>query len=258
MNAPDLRLACAPNFRDVGGLPTLVGGQVRHGRIFRSDMVHRPDDADIALLERSGIGLVFDLRSAAEVASHPNRYWQSRGVEVITFDIGTDVRAKGSFWETLREDSRPERMETLIHSIYRSIPQALASALTMVFDRLARDETPPVLLHCTAGKDRTGVAIALLLHALGVTREAIVEDYLETSARVTEHVVARARRTMAEVAGRALEDASLRYLTHVETAFLDQTWSRLDHKFGGVDAFLETQTGLDPAKRAALRKTIVL
>lgn len=259
--APDeaeLRIACAPNFRDLGGLPTIDGGRIRPRRLFRSDLILRPESDDLETLDRCGIGLVLDLRSAAEIASHPNRYWFSRDVEVLTFDIGTDVRAKGSFWEILREDSSPGRVEALIHSIYRSIPDAVAPALAALFDRLSRDEAPGVLLHCTAGKDRTGVAVALLLHALGVTRDAILADYLETCARVTDAVVAGARKTMADVAGRPLEDDSLRYLTHVEPAYLDQSWSRLDRKYGGADAFLEAQTGLDPMRRASLRKTLVL
>lgn len=254
----DVRLACAPNFRDLGGLPTADGGCVQPGRVFRSDMIHRPDAADVAVLDRCGIGAVFDLRSASEVESNPNHHWLSRDVELLTFDVGTDVRAKGSFWETLREDSRPERMELLIYSIYRSIPLALAPALAALFAHLSRDDAPPVLLHCTAGKDRTGVAVALLLHALGVSRETIVADFMETSARVTDREVARARKAMSEVAGRPLNDASLRYLTHVEPKFLDQTWSRLERKFGGVDAFLESEAGLKNARREAMRKILVL
>ena len=252
------RIACAPNFRDLGGLPTVGGGRIRSGRLYRSDLVLNPKGEDADTLDRCGIGLVFDLRSAAEIASHPNRYWQSRGIEVLSFDIGTDVRAKGSFWEVLREDSSPARVEALIHGIYRSIPQAVAPALTVLFDRLARSDAPPVLLHCTAGKDRTGVAVALLLHALGVTREAILSDYVETCARITDKVIARARKTMEEVAGGPLEDASLRYLTHVEPAFLDQSWGRIDRKHGGVDAFLEMETGLDAERRNQIIKTSVL
>lgn len=251
-------LACAPNFRDLGGLPTLDGGHVCHGRLFRSDFVHSPGDIDAQALDRCGIGLVFDLRSASEIASHPNAHWASRNAELLSFDIGTDVRAKGSFWEILREDSRPERVEALIHSIYRAIPIAVAPALRTLFDRVADGDVPAMLLHCAAGKDRTGVAVALLLHALGVVPDAIDADYMETCARVTEEGIARARQTMANVAGRPLEDASLRYLTHVEPSFLAQSWSRIDRKYGGIDAFLETETGLDPARRAALRDRLVV
>lgn len=252
-----LRIGCAPNFRDLGGLPTLDGGYVRPGRLFRSDFVHRPNGRDVTALEDCRIGLVLDLRSSAEMASHPNHYWLSRDVEVLSFDIGTDVRAKGSFWEILREDASPARVEALIHSIYRSIPASVAAALTVLFDRLVRPDGPAVLVHCTAGKDRTGVAVALLLHALGVTHEAIVADYLETCARVTDRTRDRARRTMAEVAGKPLEDASLRYFTDVEAAFLEQSWSRLERKYGGVDAFLEAEAGLTKAKRAALKDALV-
>ena len=251
------RIACAPNFRDLGGLPTANGGRVRPGRIYRSDLVLRPGDEDRAALERCGIGLVFDLRSAAEIAAHPNHYWRSRGVEVLSFDIGSDVRARGSFWDVLRADSSPPRVEALIHSIYRSIPLAVAPALAMLFDRLSHPGAPPVLLHCTAGKDRTGVAAALLLHALGVTRAAILSDYVETCARITGRVVEQARRTMTEVAGRPLTDESLRYLTHVEPAFLDQSWSRMDRKYGGADAFLEQEAGLDGARRERIRAALL-
>ena len=190
------RLKCAPNFRDLGGLATGDGDVLRQGQLFRSDMVSRPTAQEQPVLAACEIGLVLDLRSATESKSRPNTYWIEQGVEVLGFDVGTDVRAKGSFWERLRADASPARVEELMHAVYRSIPHAVAPALRTLFDRLAKD-TPVVLIHCTAGKDRTGVAVALLLHTLGVTHEAIVADYMETCARIGDKEIDRTHLCMA-------------------------------------------------------------
>lgn len=250
-------LECAPNFRDLGGLPTRDGAVLSRGRLFRSDMVSRPTAQDESILAACRIGLVLDLRSAAEANSHPNTYWRKRGVEVISFDVGTDVRAKGSFWERLRADISPASIEELMHSVYRSIPHAVAPALRTLFDRLV-EGTPVTLIHCTAGKDRTGVAVALLLHALGVTTDAIAADYLETCARIGDREIARAQRLFSEIAGRRLDDASLRFLTHADMAFLQQSFDHIERKFGGLDTFLERQAGLDDAKLTRLREVLVV
>ena len=255
LSSPGLRRA--PNFRDVGGLSAADGKVIRFGRLFRSDMISRPHDDDLETLKRCGIGLVLDLRSSSESGATPNSFWVGQGAEVIAFDVGTDVRARGSFWEQLRADGRPQQVLALMHRIYRSIPLAVAPALTILFNRLA-DGAPPALLHCSAGKDRTGVAVALLLHALGVPREAIETDYLETSSRITRRVVTNARKMFAEIAGAPLSDESLQLLTHVRADYLEQAYSRLERKFGGIDKFLAIHAGLDSGKRKAMRDRLLM
>jgi protein-tyrosine phosphatase len=250
-----IELACASNFRDLGGLPTEDGRRTRPGRLFRSDLIVGPVGSDAALIEALGIALVMDLRSASERAAAPNAYWRTAGTELVEFDIGTDVRAKGSFWERLRDDASPEACVALIHAIYRSIPTATAPALRVLLQRLP--EAGPVLLHCAAGKDRTGFVVAMALHALGVTREAILADYLASAVSVQNQGIARIQTTFAQIIGTPLQEESAALLASVRADYLDQSFARLERSYGGADAYLREEIGLSEERRATLRNALL-
>ena len=250
-----IELTCASNFRDLGGLPTEDGRRTRSGRLFRSDLIVSPVGKDAALLEALGIALVLDLRSASERASAPNEYWQNAPAELVEFDIGTDVRTRGSFWERLRADASPAACVALIHAIYRSVPAATAPALCLLLQRLP--DTGPVLLHCSAGKDRTGFVVAMALHALGVTREAILADYLASAVHARKYGIANTRATFAQIIGASLQEESAALLAGVRADYLEQSFARLDRSYGGADAYLRDEIGFSEEQRAALRKALL-
>jgi len=251
-----VNIECAPNFRDLGGGFISEGRRLRPGMIYRSEVIRNPRAQDAEKLSACGIGLVLDLRSAFEVAETPNSYWDSKRVEVIDFNVGDDIRAKGSYWETLVSDSSPDAVRSLIHKIYRRLPLAVLPALRMIFDRLDQGG-PPMLIHCTAGKDRTGVISALLLHALGASQECLVMDYLETQKRLTDRKVLRVGQIMLGALGRSLEPNSLNLLVGVEPDFIAQSFSWIASKYGDTDEFLRQAAGLDDARRAVLRSRLV-
>ena len=249
-------LICAPNFRDLGGARVTDGRIVRYGRVFRSEAILRPRQEDIDALARHKIGLVFDLRSASEAASHPNSFMRSQGAEILAFNVGTDVRAKGTFWDLLSQDASPPTVQALLQKIYRAIPLAVAPALRTLFERLDSG-APPLLLHCAAGKDRTGVVSAMLLQALGAPREAVVEDYLETRNRLTERWVAQSTKTMTEVAGGPLHAESLDMLIGVRRDFLEHSFCWMERKFGDADNFLRVEAGLTDDRRSRIRDRLL-
>jgi protein-tyrosine phosphatase len=251
-----MMLVCAPNFRDLGGCRVADGRVVRYGRIFRSEAILSPCTADIAALASHGIGVVFDLRSASEAASCPNDFLRSQGAEILNFNVGADVRAKGTFWDMLAEDASPLAVEALLQKLYRAIPKAVTPALRALFERLD-SESPPILLHCTAGKDRTGVVSAMLLQALGASREVVIGDYLETKNRLTEKWIAEGTRTMNEVAGRPVHPETLDMLIGVRRDFLEQSFSWMERKFGDADSFLRAEAGLTDDRRARIRDRLL-
>ena len=249
-------LECAPNFRDLGGLIGDRGRRVRPGLVFRSDAVLRPTEADIAYLRECRIGVVMDLRSSSEAADDENEHFRENGAELFQLNVGTDVRAKGSFWEKLASDSSPQTVRDLLHSIYRSIPMAVAPALQIVFERIEAG-SPPILTHCAAGKDRTGVAVALLLHALGSSMDGIMKDYLETQNRLTQASITRSTETLAAIVGEPLHPESLSLLSGVRRDFLKQSFSWMDRKYDGADGFLESCAGLTNQRKAAIRRALL-
>jgi len=180
-----LPLIGAYNFRDLGGYPTGDGRQTRWGRLFRSDTLHELDAADVEQLRGIGLASVVDLRTVAELeqngrgplAGEPLRY---RHLSVIDQDGGEAEAAPAPSGDDLAE-----RYLWYL----QTGRQALVEALGVIGD----ESSLPLVFHCTAGKDRTGVLAALVLDILGVDRTVIAEDYVITAARL-DLIVARLRR----------------------------------------------------------------
>jgi len=147
-------------------------------------------------------------------------------------------------------------VQALLQKAYRQLPIAVAPALRFLFKRLEAD-APPTLLHCAAGKDRTGIASALLLHALGMPFDVIAEDYLETRNRVTAAVRARGAAFMSKVAGGELNPESLDMLLGVRRDFLEHAFSWITGKYGDPDAFLRAEADLSDQRRARVRELLL-
>ncbi|GAA1949468.1 tyrosine-protein phosphatase [Agromyces allii] len=154
------------NFRDVGGLPAATG-TVRDGVLFRSDGLYRIGDEGREQLRELGVGIVIDLRDEQEAARMPDDL-DGLDVEVLRLPVfegsGASQGAAGISLEALYD-----RIVTLHAPIVVDAVREIASA-----------GERGVLVHCTAGKDRTGVVIAITLLAVGVDRDAVIEDYART------------------------------------------------------------------------------
>jgi protein-tyrosine phosphatase len=158
------------NFRDVGGLPASTG-TVRDGVLYRSDGLYRIGEEGRAMLTQLGVGIVIDLRDEQEAERMPDDI-DGLGLEVLRLPVfegsGASQGAAGISLEALYD-----RIVTMHASVVVSALREISSA----GDRA-------VLVHCTAGKDRTGVVVALSLLAVGVDREAVIEDYARTEANL--------------------------------------------------------------------------
>ncbi|MES1212723.1 MAG: tyrosine-protein phosphatase [Leifsonia sp.] len=155
-----------PNFRDLGGVALADGAETRPGRIFRSG---RPDQVDAAGWRRligRGIGTIIDLRNAYEIAPLPERPEQLRVVHRPIEDQSDD-----EFMATWSEHLGSPRYYL---TVLRRWPHLVADALSAIADA---DPGSAVLIHCSAGRDRTGMIAALLLTAAGASLDAVQSDY---------------------------------------------------------------------------------
>lgn len=163
-----ITLEGAANFRDLGGLVTTSGATIRRGRIFRSDALFRLTAADVETLTPYGLRTVIDLRSDEEL--------QRSGPGLIH---ETDIRHE----RVPIVDVDPRQPESL-EEMYVAMLRGLADRFRRIFDLLAAENTYPVVVHCWAGKDRTGIVTALVLAALGVPDDEIIADYALTEANM--------------------------------------------------------------------------
>lgn len=247
--------ACAPNFRDLGGKHAANDGRVRPGMLYRCEAICAPPPDDAAALGALGIRLVCDLRSdrEREVAA---TCWPDLAATVLAMDVVADFRAHADPMAAMRADPTASGAMALMIDTYRALPAACASHLAHLFDRLAEGELP-VLVHCTAGKDRTGFVVAMLLHALGVPPDAIVADYMRSGECPNPTVVAATRRIMEAGLGRSVDEAALAELAGVRRDYIDASFQQILRDHGSTDAYLRGAAGLDDAKRRTLIAALV-
>lgn len=250
-----MRIACAPNLRDLGGKSSRIGGQVRTGQLYRAEAICTPGANDAATLAALGIRLVCDLRSERErdrAASH----WLTTDIELLTMDIAADFRAGVDPFAAMRDDPGEAGAIRLMIATYESLPEACALHLATLFDRLA-DGAHPMLIHCTAGKDRTGFFAAMILSALGVAEDEIVADYLLSGERQSREVLDATRAIMEAGLRRRVDDAALQALGGVRPEYLAASLAVIHRDFGSVDRYLECAAGLDAVRRARLVDRLV-
>lgn len=174
------------NFRDLGGYETEGGRRVKWGRLFRSGAMAQLTPLDYGYLSGLGIRVVCDLRSAAERRDEPTHWQGDPGPRFIAWDEPID-EAESPLVAALAADGRSQEMiRDAMTELYRLLPYAYAGRYRRLFEVLETGETP-LVFHCSAGKDRAGVAAALLLTTLGVPRDTIVEDYA-MSDRVVDYM----------------------------------------------------------------------
>lgn len=249
------------NFRDFGGYAGADGRAVSRGRLFRSAHLARASARDLETIGALDLALVADLRRPLERAAEPGP-WGGAGrprvleTALVDGDDGLPPHA-GYFREETGVTSDGVRAYML--DVYARIPFVAhhAPVFTDVFRSLA-EEGGPLLVHCAAGKDRTGVLCALILDALGVDEAAIVADY-----EMTNHVV-----DLDRIAAHAAERASARYgvkaspeamapMACVSADYLAEAWRAIREQCGSLAAYRRDVLGVTPEAEAGLRARLL-
>ena len=243
------------NFRDIGGLPTQDGGIVRPGMIYRSEgpasfePVHREELAAL------NIKLVCDLRSEGERDEDPNDW--AVAARLLNLDVTADLRVQtNSGWTALKHDQSPQAVRIALLGNYVSIPAALRPHLRHLVESIVDGETP-LLVHCTAGKDRTGVMIALLLRSVGVPEDVVIADYERSDVfaknlRLRGGIEEQFEQTFGFIPSQELIDAMI----GVDVEFLNAAFDAMTAENGSLEGYFES-AGIDDALLARFRETMV-
>lgn len=244
------------NFRDYGDYPTSSGGRLRRGQLFRSGQHAKATDDDLGAIGAIPFATIIDLRGGSERDTYPCRRAAGFAAEVF-FDeresASLPPHMQGDL-AGLSEEAMLERMELT----YRGLPfrPALFSMMGRYFDALAQSDGAS-LIHCFAGKDRTGVSVALFHTLVGVHHDDMMHDYLLTN------VAADREKHMVEIGefmrsryGVMSQDA-LRVMTGVYPQWLDAAFAAINERYGSVDKFFAEGLGVDAAKRAAIEANVL-
>ena len=252
------------NFRDLGGYKTRSGQRVRSGHIYRSGSLSALTDEDYEALSERGIETIVDLRSNKEREKEPTN-WRAGDVEFLDQDYEhLDNLAKNDTWmDQLRaHDATEQTAITGMSNFYRVAPYMFAPIYSQIFERLVKMDTP-LLFHCAAGKDRTGVMAALILTVLEVPRETIFEDYLLTDRLldfVAEYETGQERQIAPNVPQGAFKDLPVHIVAPVfrsDPRYLEAAFDQIETDFGHVDGYLEIKLGVDGPARQRLHDRLL-
>jgi protein-tyrosine phosphatase len=246
------------NFRDLGGYRAAGGRQVRWGRLYRSGMMSDLTEADMSYLSDLGVRVVCDLRSQEERASRPNPFLARTGPGAPMV-AATDY-SMFDFASLSRVTTRDEAIEAFAET-YVDFCHALAPQYADMFDRLVRGDAP-LAMNCSAGKDRTGVAAALVLSVLGAPRATVVADYALTEVYAPPPSYKTAGSGVAAMgipqdharAYAQMSPAVLQVMGGSDPAVMDRALAMIDARFGGPIALAKARYGLTDAKIARLRE----
>lgn len=227
------------NLRDLGGLPIETGGVTRSGRLLRSDSPHRLSDAGRRDLIDLGVTTVVDLRTTSEREQHPSLLVEVEGMRCVHAPIFRD-----------EEHVHHEHLQTA-QDVYtwwlRERSQGVAAALRAIAD----SEGAPILIHCHAGKDRTGLVAAIVLRLAGVGTEAIADDYALSGVRLAEML----RRDWARALEKGMDAIRAERLFTVRRDAMVATVEALEAEHGGARRFVES---LDLGRERVERLTTLL
>lgn len=243
------------NFRDLGGIPTKDGRVVKWGKLFRSGKLNKLDDKDLDYFNTLGINTIVDFRDDVEVVKDKTRFPTNREVNRIRTPIGD---RSGNMQAELRKqiksaDQKTFDSEKFVADVMREFIDTFAFQYQPFLDIVADTEKAPVLYHCSAGKDRTGLGTAIVLGMLGVDREVILGDFMMSNYYRNKDINKTLRKTSLVAKQRVTQP-----LVEVKESYLRAAFEAIDNKYGSMENFLEKEYGYDDKKLEVFRNKYLM
>lgn len=235
------------NFRDIGGYRTADGRIVKSGVMYRSGSLGSLTPAGQATLASLHIASVIDLRSTDERSHDTFDVRSAIGPGYWARDYGISRGDMESFFSD-RSKRTADAMRAMMAGAYKSLPREQAPSYRALFAGLQKAEGP-LVLNCTAGKDRTGIGAALVLTALGVPYEAVRQDFLlSNGAPGMDTLQANLSAPLAKLSPDAAAP-----IVGVDGSYLDTAFAQLRQDYGSVENYMEKELGVGPREIAVLK-----
>ena len=245
------------NLRDFGGYSAADGSRIREGVLLRSGQHRDASESDLELVRALDIRTVIDLRGESERERFPCRRHDTFDAQVIAYDGETSnspPHEGGGGKITMTPEKAYERMI----AVYTRMPvnPAMIEMFSRYFEALeTRDGAS--LIHCFAGKDRTGIAAALLMHTLGAHHDDIVAEFLKTNDAPDPSILERQSLPRMEAVYGTIPPDALRNLMGVREEYIATYWSEVTRDHGSVDNYLAQRLGVDERRKARLRDRLL-
>lgn len=251
--APERKLGMqgTPNFRDFGGYVAADGRRVKWGYLYRSGQLSGLSDQDLTLLAGLKIDLVCDFRRLEEQAGDPSRLPSSNPPRVASLPIIPGSNARFFEASEYTGTGDPAAMFDFMVEINRDFAEQQTETYGRMFRELLDIEGARILVHCAAGKDRTGFAAALILLALGVSQEQVMRDYMLTQRYF--HPQKEVDRLRQKYQMEQMDAASVLPMLEVHEAYLARGLEAIARNYPTIEAYLQDALGVDPDDVEKLR-----
>ena len=241
------------NFRDLGGYETSDGRHTRWGMLFRSGQLSELTPRDQVGFKTLGVELICDFRWEGEQQQAPTRILDIAEIQILNLSVLT-----GSLRSFLQKigvpEPGPEHLMMVMKEIYRNFVREHAAAYASMFRHMMNTRKGITLIHCTAGKDRTGFGSAMILAALGVEKKTIMEDYLLSSHYFSaDAAMAALTRQNDGTRKYAFDLNAMRPVYEVHPEYLETAFDEIEQQYDSVDRFLEQQLGITADLRRRLQ-----
>lgn len=241
----EIKLQGAVNFRDLGGYKVKDGRHIKWGKIYRSAALDHLTPEDLNKLQQLSFAYVIDFRGPYEVKAAPDRIPAS--ATRISLPAGSENVGDSNYMKHMVQSMQND---SSILQFYGNLAPFHDRYQPLFAELLQVNKDSAVLFHCTAGKDRTGIAAALILYALGVDEKTIIEDYLATNYyRRNENV----RAVKGMVKQYKIEETAAQNLMLAKENYLRATFTSIEKQYGTLDAYLEKVMGLSKSSRELLQ-----
>jgi protein-tyrosine phosphatase len=242
-----LQFEGACNVRDLGGLPTTDGRVTRHGVVYRADTLAYMSNADLANLTRLELRTVVDLRSADECLRAPDRLPETAGLTLHN----PGFMPKGNY-ELIGSINAGEldaaAAANAMLGQYRVLALEHLTEYRVFVSALLAPGHTPLLFHCASGKDRTGLAAAIVLLALGVPQSWVIQDY----------VISNYQRRAVDIFGDEAPSPAVEQVMSAYPRYLEAALAAMTDEFGSIDNYLAQGLGLDRAARRHLETLLLV
>jgi len=239
------------NFRDFGGYATTDNRRLRSGRVYRSGTLDNVRGEDFYWLQALGLKTIVDLRGPQEKNMPPTL----AGARRIDLPIELENRAREKLQPLMTKRGAEHEVVDILKQMYRDLADEAWPQASQLFQILLNAEAYPVLIHCRAGKDRTGFMCALVQQAVGVERDAVFQDYLKTNEFFVP-VSRRMVRTMKIFSLGRVQAQNIQAAFSAREEYLQAALDRIDQIHGGMAAFLE-RCGITSRELETLRELLV-
>ena len=244
------------NFRDLGGIPTEDGKITQWGKLYRSGKLTDLSKKDMDYFASLGIKTVVDFRNNKEVKKDPNKYPKGADVNYVRVVIGDE---EGNVQEALKKQVMKNRSNkkfdsrAFVENVNRTFIDSFAHQYIPLMDLLMDESNYPLLFHCTAGKDRTGLAAAIILGAVGVDKDFIMDDFMMSNYYRNKHN----NKVLRKMTLIGVRQSVAQPLLEVDESYLQAAFEQMDKNHGDMDTFLANELGIEEKEKTVLKNHLL-